>query len=348
MKLTKIVIMLCLYANVAFSAYPYAYVDSKGYEAQILKKPERIVIAGGMWPLPSVIMLLENGAKNIIYMPKASKNALQNGFMLELFPEIKDIKAGENENIEELLLLKPDVFICHSANAKLCSAMKQTRIPTIEMSVSAWDYDSFETIKGWLDIIAPVIDRQDVAKRFIESAQKHKKDMKQRLDSQSQKPRAIIIHHFENPRSFTAGGIFADSILNASGAENVISSKTIAKLSLEDLYALNPDIVYINNFNTLLPEDILTNTLWQPLKAVQNKRVYKFPLGSYRPFAPSLDLPILLEWLTLCNADSLNTESKTALFAFTALFYKNIFDIRLNQNQIERIFSPNRAAGALH
>ncbi len=76
-------LMLCASA---WAAYPYTHIDDKGYKTTIAKKPSRIVIVGGMWPLPSVIMLLEHSAKSIVYMPKASKNALKASFMLELFP----------------------------------------------------------------------------------------------------------------------------------------------------------------------------------------------------------------------------------------------------------------------
>ena len=111
--------------------FPICIKMIKDIVFEIPKKPTRIVIGGGMWPLPSVIIMLEKSAKSIVYMPKSSKNALKNSFLLDMFPEISRIPSGENENIEDLLSLKPDLFVCHSANIKLCQAMKQSKIPTI-------------------------------------------------------------------------------------------------------------------------------------------------------------------------------------------------------------------------
>ncbi|WP_300742420.1 ABC transporter substrate-binding protein [Helicobacter mastomyrinus] len=335
-------LMLCASA---WAAYPYTHIDDKGYKTTIAKKPSRIVIAGGMWPLPSVIMLLEHSAKSIVYMPKASKNALKASFMLELFPQIAHIKDGENENIEELLLLKPDLFICHNANTKLCQAMKKSGIPTIEVSVSAWGYDSYQSIKGWLTLLAPILDKEEVAGRFLDYTQGIQKRLDEALQGEKNKPRALIIHHFDNYQSFSAGGIFANSLLQNSGAENVLQDKGIVKMTLEEAYRLNPDIIYLNNFNTLLPSDLLNNPLWQPLLAVQNKRVYKFPLGSYRPFAPSLDLPIVLLWLYQHNYPQY--ADNKALLAQTQQFYKDIFAISLTQRQAEAIFTPKKAAGEI-
>ncbi len=341
-----IMLYVLLSANV-FGAFPYMYKDDKGYSVEIPKKPTRIVIGGGMWPLPSVIIMLEKSAKSIVYMPKSSKNALKNSFLLDMFPEINAISSGENENIEDLLSLKPDLFVCHSANIKLCQAMKQSKIPTIELSVNKWGYNSFETIKGWITVLAPILDVEIKAKRFLDFTQSIQDEMmkKVRAKSNNIKPKALVIHYFESDKAIWAGGIFADYLLQTSGGQNVIASQNIVKITLEDIYKLNPDIIYINNFNTLMPQDILKSPLWKPIKAIQNKRVYKFPLGSYRPFAPSVDLPILLQWLYMCNYP--NEMDFDTLLHSTEVFYRTYFDLHLSKKQIMSIFSPTREAGEI-
>ncbi|BDB64136.1 hypothetical protein T36_0583 [Helicobacter cinaedi] len=238
-----------------FGAFPYVYKDDKGYSVEISKKPTRIVIGGGMWPLPSVVIMLEKSAKSIVYMPKSSKNVLKNSFLLDMFPEINAIPSGENENIEDLLSLKPDLFVCHSANIKLCQAMKQSKIPTIELSVNKWGYNSFETIKGWITVLAPILDVETKAKRFLDFTQNIQDDMmkKVRVKPNNDRPKVLVIHYFESDRAIWAGGIFADYLLQTSGGQNVIASQNIVKITLEDIYKLNPDIISINNFNTLMP-----------------------------------------------------------------------------------------------
>ncbi|MCX2717909.1 ABC transporter substrate-binding protein [Helicobacter sp. MIT 21-1697] len=324
--------------------FPIYYTDEKGYSTTIHQKPKRIVVAGGMWPFPSVLIMLEGSTKNLVYMPSSSKSAIEHSFMREAFPDIDKIHIGESENIEELLKLKPDLFICHSANIKLCEAMKKTAIPTIEVSVNKWHYDSYETLKGWIDLIAPILDRQKEAQVFLDFAKKVEKEIES-AKKQTQKPKALIIHYFDNEKSLSVGGIFADYLLQKSGAQNVITSKSVAKISLEEIYRLNPDIIYINNFNTLMPEDLLNAPLWKGIQAIKNKRVYKFPLGSYRPFAPSVDLPILLKWLYEHNYPQYADER--ALLGFSQAFYKQYFGLDLTQTQIVQIFTPSKEAGKI-
>lgn len=60
---------------------------------------------------------------------------------------------------------------------------------------------------------------------------------------------------------------------------------------MEQIYAWNPDIIFITNFTETQPADLLENKVdgqdWSQVKAVQEGKVYKIPLGIYRWFPPS-------------------------------------------------------------
>ncbi|STQ85381.1 ABC transporter substrate-binding protein [Helicobacter muridarum] len=213
------------------------------------------------------------------------------------------------------------------------------------MSVNKWHYNSYETIKGWLDVIAPILDKEKEAHAFLTLNKKKEKEIESKAKKEANKPKALIIHRYDNEKSFSVGGIFADYLLENTGAQNVIKSKNVAQITLEEVYALNPDIIYINNFNTLTPKDLLTSPLWKNIKAIKEKRVYKFPLGSYRPFAPSVDLPILLQWLYEHNYPQYADE--IALLRFSKDFYKQIFGIDLSEAELKRMFNPPKEAGKI-
>lgn len=339
MPVLFLIISLCATLHAHFPLH-YHY-DS--YTTTIPTKPSRIVIAGGLWPLPSLLVMLEGNEQSIIYMPKASKAAIKHSFMSEVFPDIVEIQDGESENIEELLALKPDLFICSSTNLKLLSLMQKSTVPTISIQIAKYQYDSFETLKGWLEILAPILDQEQKARSLLTLIQSLQSQIESATQTLDHKPSALVIHYFENDTSISVGGIFANYLLEKTGAKNAITSKKVAKISLEELYTLNPDIIYINNFNTLLPQDLMANPLYQPLKAIQSKKVYKFPLGSYRPFAPSFDLPILLKWLYEHNHPDL---ADNTLTAYTLNFYR-IFGLKLSPKQLDAIFNPSREAGAI-
>lgn len=342
-KNTLKVLLACVFFGKVLSAeFPLEIVDNSGTKVLLPKSPKRIVVGGGMWPLPSLVVMLDSSAKRLVYIPKASLNALRSSFLLDFYPEIAQIPAGNSENIEELLGLKPDLFVCHSANTKLCESMRKTKIPTIALSVSKWEYDSSKTLQGWLEIFAPILNAEQKAAKILQwvsDTQEFVKSLPQPLNA----PRVVILHRFDNQRHFSVGGLFANYLLQHSGARNAISQKNIQNITLEELYAINPEIIYLNHFNDKLPKDILESKLWQPLDAVQNKRVYKFPLGSYRAFAPSVDLPILLLWLQAQHYPHRDFQLREKISAY----YKEVFDLTLSNAQIEKILNPTAQAGAL-
>ncbi|MBO7667123.1 MAG: Fe3+-citrate ABC transporter substrate-binding protein, partial [Firmicutes bacterium] len=57
----------------------------------------------------------------------------------------------------------------------------------------------------------------------------------------------------------------------------------------------------ITNFTSAQPDDIYNNTIgvfdWSGVKAVQDKKVFKMPLGMYRSYTCGVDTPMTLLWL---------------------------------------------------
>lgn len=349
----KLIFLALTLASVLYGAtFPLQLVDDEGQKVIIHKEPQRIAISG-LWPMPSVMMMLSNSADKIIYMPQASKNALLHSFMVEIFPRISQIPAGNSENIEELLSYKPDVFICHSANKSVCASMRQSGVPTIAISVSAWKYDSYKTLQGWFRLIAPLLDREQKAQQILQEVLRQENLAKHQNNEIL--PKAIFIHTYASDEKLTIAGIFSKYLLKSSGGAAMLESN--ANTSLEEIYKLNPDIIYINNFTLLLPEQILHSKRWQGIAAVKNKRVYKLPLGSYRPFAPSVDLPVLLAWLRAHNAEFIKSsgDKKGAIKGvikedykqYAKQYYKEMFGLELNEAQLEKIFAPSSKAGNL-
>lgn len=389
-------ILLAMFANLAFIAhafgasFPLTLIDDDGAKVTITKEPQKIAIAG-IWPLPSVMIMLDNSAKRIVYMPQASKNALLHSFMIDFYPQIAQIPTGNSENIEELLNYKPDVFICHSANKAICALMRKSGVPTLAISVAKWQYDSHKTLEGWFRLIAPLLDKESKAKRILQEIKKQEELARQQsraqnlstqnlslqnLQNPSAKnaknsstnkphatlesnalPKAIFIHTYASDEKLVIAGIFGKYLLDFSGGIYALDSLRSATTSIEEIYKLNPDIIYINNFTPLLPKQILESRRWQGIKAVQHKRVYKLPLGSYRPFAPGVDLPLLLAWMRAHNGgliesskahlDSAKVVIKEDYKAYAKWYYKEIFGLDLNDTQIDKIFNPSSKAGKL-
>lgn len=140
--------------------------------------------------------------------------------------------------------------------------------------------------------------------------------------------------------------------ITASGGINVASESLtgIKETNIEQVYAWNPDKIFITNFNDAIPDDLYTNTLcnadWSQLDAVKKQEVHKLPLGMYRWYVTCSDSPLMLLWMAMENhpdrfADvDFNQTMKD--------FYKQFYDFDLTDEDIELIMKPIReAAGGI-
>ncbi|PAF46477.1 hypothetical protein BKH41_09025 [Helicobacter sp. 12S02232-10] len=338
----KFFALLLIYVNLSIGL---SLKDSLGKTIEIPNKIERIAVVGGMWPLPSIIILLDSKTNRLSQIPKASLNALKESVLYDFYPEILKIHSGNTENIEEILKLNPDLAFCHQANRKLCDSLNKIGIPTITLSVNIDNYNYKLTLKNWLEIIGKVLDKENLAQKIIDKNEKVQMSIQNKLKVAKQKPKALILHRYTE-NEIVADGLFANYLLEASGAQNIfpnfVGSK---KVSLEEIYSLNPDIIYITNFTSAMPQDLLNSKLWEGINAIKNKHVYKIPLGTYRWFAPSAEFSIFLMWLSKHNHpeifSSINIEKELKEH------FKEFYNIDLKETQMQKILHPSRKAGIL-
>jgi len=307
------------------------------------KEPLNVAIIAP-WPVPALMSFFTNA--NIIYMPKASMNAYKNSLAAFFHPENLKAKNDNEPNLEELLLLKADLYICPVSNPKLCNALKQAGVKVLELSVNKDNYSSKAVLEAWLTELSAYFDIKEKSQKLIAKTSEVENLIASRLEKnnikEDQKIRAIIIMTYENKR-IVLSGLFANYLLQKSGAINLYTDTNISLVNLEELYTLNPDVIYLTNFSPAMPQDLINAKEWQGLKAVQNKRVYKLPLATYRSFAPNLDLPMVLEFMALKNYPQIFKDID--IKAEYKKHFKEFYNLNLDENQLNGILNPSRAAG---
>ena len=96
-----------------------------------------------------------------------------------------------------------------------------------------------------------------------------------------------------------------------------------------------------------MPEDLIENKVaghdWSQIKAVKNKKVYKFPLGMYRWFPPASEVPLVLQWLAKHNQPEIFKDLD--MNAETKKFYQKFYQLNIDDEDIRTIYNPSREAG---
>ena len=120
------------------------------------------------------------------------------------------------------------------------------------------------------------------------------------------------------------------------------SSAATIPVTLEQVYAWDPDLIFVTNFTTAQPQDLYDNTVgsydWSGVNAVQNQQAFKMPLGMYRSYTPGVDTPITLLWLAKSAYPALFEDID--ITQQTVDYYKTVFDVTLTEAQAEAIFTP--------
>jgi iron complex transport system substrate-binding protein len=124
----------------------------------------------------------------------------------------------------------------------------------------------------------------------------------------------------------------AESILTSGTREGGLHTG-LAEVSMEKILEWNPDILVID-FGS--PSELYSNPKWKAIKAVQNKKVFRQPIGAFiwdRPTAESAVLHPL--WLAKIVYPELFADVN--MIQEIKQFYKEIMSFNLNDAQAKAI-----------
>ena len=335
------------------SAGTRTVVDDTGVEVEIPEKLDRIVISS-ILPLPSVYCFFRGSSEGLVGIHPSSMAAAENSYLTTVYPEITELDTSFVENgeinIEQLMKLEPDVVFYSATNTDEREMYDNAGIKAIGFSTTLSDYNCIETFANWVDLLGQIFGDSDRAQEVIEYGRSVEAQVLEKTAtlSDEEKPKVLVLFNYGDGTITTSGSnFFGEYWIEAAGGINVAAELNgQPEINMEQIYAWNPDMIFITNFSSVLPEDLYNNTIegddWSNVKAVQEGQVYKFPLGMYRWFPPSSDTPLALMWL----AKTIQPE----LFADIDIdqeikdYYVKYYNVELTDDDLQVIYNPAREA----
>ena len=332
-------------------------VDHGGNEVQVPKNIERIVVTD-IFPLPSVISVFLDSAEKIVGMSPVSMSAAKTGLLGELYPEILNAETGfidgTDVNIEELMKLEPDVVFYNAGSKEQGETLRSAGLAAVGFSVNKWEYNSIETYNQWTALLSELFPEEgDRAEKVSEYSQKIYDDIQERVSGLSDEERRdiLFLFNYSDTTMITSGKRFfgqfwCEAVGGRNVAEEVAAENSNAVINMEQVYQWDPDVIFITNFTPTQPEDLFENAVgqddWSPVKAVQNKEVYKLPLGTYRSYTPSTDTPVTLLWMAQKVYPELFEDID--IIQEVKNYYKEAYGVELTDEQVDRMYNPGRGA----
>lgn len=331
--------------------------DHADREVEVPAEINRIVVAD-IYPMASVLTVFLGSAKKLVGIDPVCMSAAESGLLGELFPEILDADTsfmnGADLNVESLLALEPDVVFCSAGNSELISTLENAQIPAVGISPSKWDYDILETYDQWTALLSQMFPENSnkseeisaYSKEVYEQVQEMVKDI-----PQEEKKKVLFLFQYDDQQMVTSGKHFfgqfwCDAVGALNAAEEIEVDNSNAVINMEQVYQWNPDVIIITNFTPTQPEDLYHNAVggddWSTVKAVQDKQVYKMPLGTYRSYTPSADTPVTLYWMAKTVYPDLFPDLD--ITKEVKDYYQDLYQVSLTDDQIKRMYNPSSAA----
>jgi len=329
-------------------------VDQAGNEVEIPNTIDRVVISS-LWPLPSVYVLFQGSADKLVGMHPASLSAAKHSMLTTVAPEIENVETSFIQNgeinIEELLNLNPDIVFYNAGNVKEKEILDKAGIPAVGFSTTIADYNTVETTNSWVELLGDVFQEENKAAEITEYGRETYAEIQERVKDipEEERERVLILFKYSDTQFQTSGShFFGQFWCEATGTINVASElKGISDVNMEQIYEWNPDIIYVTNFSEYMPEDLFGNTAldghdWSQVKAVQEGKVYKYPLGMYRWYPPSSDSPLALWFQAKTSYPELFEDID--LEETVKDYYQQFYHIDLTDDEVEKIFNPVKEA----
>lgn len=326
--------------------------DHAGHEVEVPNKIEKIVI--DQVPILSTYMAYNEGkAPYIVGYAGSLKQVISGTVLKDMAPELLDatntVQGQSDLNVEEIMKLKPDVIFYNAKNQDRYEKLSKTGVPCIGFVTMGADTpaDPINRYGEWLKLLEDVFNEKGKMDDFLKAGDEIVKDVEERIAkvADEKRPSGMILWKYQEGTPIVAGkGTFGDFWLKRLKVKNVAAdAKGYAKVNVEQIYAWNPDVFYLDGPGLLniKTEDVYNNSVegfdFSNLKSVKDKRVYNSKLGMWNWLTPNPDAPLVLAWLA----------SETYPDAFKDYdlkkvikdYYQKWYNYELSDEQIEDMFN---------
>lgn len=325
-------------------------VDHDGIEVDLPEQIDRIAV-GNIGPMASVLTLFLGSGESIVGMSPMSMSAAENGILGELFPELLDADTsflqGSNINVEKLLTLEPDLVLIQSGQSEVRTQLENAGLTVVAFGVGTFKYDIINTYEAWIDLLSQIFPANDkmeevtaYSKEVLELVQSRVSDI-----PEAERKRALFLFQYDETQMIASGrNFFGQYWCESAGTVNVAQDIEAgqATITMEQVYEWQPDVIFITNFTNTKPADLYANAVgsddWSLVKAVQEQQVYKMPLGSFRTYSVSADMPVTLLWVAKTIYPDLFSDIDTD--AEVKDFYQRIYGVTLTDEQVAAMYDP--------
>lgn len=264
--------------------------DGSSEEISIAKNPQNVAVLYGslacLWYEAGGTVQLAVGGKSAstLYKEQIGRDITQD----EGVTVVTESSSGTNWDVEQIIGAKPDLIVCSTGMkgySTISGPAEAANIPVIGIN-----YDAVQDYLKWFKVFCNLNGRPELWDNIAEATANDIIEVVSHVPEVETPPTAIILVMSSDVLKAYTVDSQPGIILKELGGVNLVDpnsegAATSIEINLEDIYALNPDIIFMSEFgdtgvHTL--EDMFgDNPVWQELAAVKNDRVIALEKGLF-------------------------------------------------------------------
>ncbi|MFH0968476.1 MAG: ABC transporter substrate-binding protein [Methanobacteriota archaeon] len=187
-------------------------------------------------------------------------------------------------NLEQLLTLKPELVISDQSYGQVNDDIKRAEVPLAVVNVEKPE----DLIKSY-EMIGEITGKEKETADFISYYNEKTDVIKNNTEKISDSDKKRVYFGQRDPLSTLGDDYYEAQIAALVGGKNVAEGLSGGdnKVTIDQIYTWNPDVIILLPYNSKSVSDILADPAWQSLPAVQKKQVYRMP-----KYLMSWELPV--------------------------------------------------------
>lgn len=249
----------------------------KDYFNRTVTIPDKVERVLPIYYVQAEFLCAIGAADKMVGIGKINKNSSE--ILNTVFPQIHNMPVvgfQNTINTEAVIGLKPDFIFC-GTEKETVEKFEQLGYP-----ITATYPNSVAQILDEVLFYGKIVNKEAAAKIIFNFLQS-------KLDSVTQISRTINkttfpkVYYVRTDALTTLGGTLQGEVFNLAGGELVTqklgNNSNSLQMSLEDIYAYNPDVIVIRDRASITPTDIYNDAKWSNIAAVKNKKVFQETYG---------------------------------------------------------------------
>ncbi len=203
-----------------------------------------------------------------------SHYAYDNDLLQRMLPNLRQIPSpgsGFDINIEALLALKPDLVVTWSRKPETVAFLNRKGLEVLSVYP-----ESVAEIQRDLRRLGQAMGKERRAEDVINVMQTHLDTVRERV-ARIPRPRPRAVWLSGKPTTVYGNRGVVHDLMGLAGGYNLggFIDWNNRELSMEEIVALNPEVVLIWGSASYRAEDIIKDPKWQTIQAVKTGRVFK-------------------------------------------------------------------------